>query len=196
VKPEEEEELKRLQLQKLQEEAQRKQSGQVTSQGCGLGCVGLIVVVGLFIWGTSMCSNSSSSSTSSDSSDNAPASTPNPHATSYEQGRLAEKREFIQGVNESISGAMIAGNKLKYVGDDVDLHCTVDNVVDSSNFNADCGEDSDGMPAILLIQYDDTSSLDKGQAIRVLGTVEDPTEGVNGFGGETTFPTVKAEFME
>jgi hypothetical protein len=143
-----------------------------------------------------MCSGSSSNSTSSSSDDSAPVSAPNPHTTSYEQGRLAKKRAFIQGVDESISGAMIAGNKLKYVGDDVDLHCTVDTIVDAGTFNADCGEDEDGMPYIILIQYDDASSLDKGQPVRILGTVEDPTVGVNGFGGEATFPTVKAEFME
>jgi hypothetical protein len=171
--------------------------------GCGLGCLGVIVVFALFVWVVPMCSGSSdsnssdtsSSDTSQDTSAGAPA-TPNPHATTYEQYVHEQKQEFLSQVDESISGAMIAGNKLKYVGDDVDLHCTVDTIVDAGTFNADCGEDSDGMPVIILIQYDDTSSLDKGQAARILGTVEDPTEGVNGFGGEATFPTVKAEFME
>jgi hypothetical protein len=125
-----------------------------------------------------------------------PTNTPEPAPTSYEQSVHAQKAEFLQSVDESISGAMIAGNKLKYVGDNVELHCTVESIVDESSFNASCGTDEDGLPAIILVQYDDTSSLDKGQSVRILGTVEDPTEGVNGFGGETTFPTVKAEYME
>lgn len=64
------------------------------------------------------------------------------------------------------------------------------------HFNASCGTDDDGMPAIILVQYDDTTSLDKGQSVRILGTVQEPTEGVNGFGGEATYATDKAEFME
>lgn len=121
---------------------------------------------------------------------------PTPAPTSYDQYVHEQKAEFLQGVDESISGAMIAGNKLKYVGENVDLHCSVESIVDESSFNASCGEDDDGMPAIILVQYDNTSSLDKGQSVRILGTVEDPAEGVNGFGGEATFPTVKAEYME
>lgn len=39
----------------------------------------------------------------------------------------------------------------------------------------------------------DTAWLDKGQAARVLGTVEDPTEGCERFGGEAD---VKAAFTE
>lgn len=161
--------------------------------GCG-GCLIVIAVIAFFAWAGTSCSGPSTPSSTSD--DNTPIFTPNPHATSYEQGRKAEKREFLAGVNESISGAMIVGNKLKYVGDDVDLHCTVYTIIDASSFNAECGEDDDGMPIVIVIQYDDTSSLDKGQAVRILGTVEDPAEGVNGYGGEATFPTVKAEFME
>ena len=75
--------------------------------------------------------------------------------------RSRRKRDFIQGVDESISGAMIAGNKLEYVGDDVDLHCTVFSIIDGSTFNAQCGEDSDGLPAIIAVRYDDASSLNR-----------------------------------
>lgn len=191
--PEEEDELKRRQLEELRaKQAPKRDATSDGAYGC-LGCLGIIAVIVFFGWIFSMCSGSSSSNSSDD---NTPASTPNPHATSYEQGRKEAKREFANGVDESISGAMIAGNKLKYVGDDVDLHCTVESIVDENGFNAECGDDSDGVPAIILVHYDDTSSLSKGQAVRILGTVEEPTEGVNGFGGEGTFPTVKAEFME
>lgn len=188
--PEEEEELKRRQLQELR--AKQRDSSSDAIAGCG-GCLGLVLVIGFIIWLVGSCSGSSSVSSTSD---NASRATPNPHATSYEQGRREQKREFLASVNESISGAMIAGNKLKYVGESVDLHCTVASVVDANDFNAQCGEDDAGLPVVILVQYDDTSSLDKGQSVRILGTVEEPTEGVNGFGGETTFPTVKAEFME
>jgi hypothetical protein len=188
--PEEEEELKRRQLQELRAKQRDPTSDTIT--GCG-GCLGLVLVIGFIIWLVGSCSGSNSSSSTSN---NAPQVTPNPGATSYEQGRLEQKREFLAGVNESISGAMIAGNKLKYVGENVDLHCTVASIVDAQSFNAQCGEDDEGLPIYILVQYDDTSSLDKGQAVRILGTVEEPTEGVNGFGGENTFPTVKAEFME
>jgi hypothetical protein len=121
---------------------------------------------------------------------------PTPQPTTYEQSVHEQKAEFLESVDESISGAMIAGNKYKYVGENVDLHCTVFSIIDAESFNAQCGEDDDGLPVLLMVQYDDTSSLDKGQSVRILGTVEDPVEGVNGFGGEGTFPTVKAEYME
>ena len=171
--------------------------------GCGLGCLGVIAIFALFVWVVPMCSGSSNSNSSDTSSSNTsqdtsagPPATPNPHATAYEQYVHEQKQEFLSQVDESISGAMIAGNKLKYVGDDVDLHCTVESIIDANSFNAECGEDGDGVPAIILVEYNDTSSLDKGQAVRILGTVEDPVEGVNGFGGQATFPTVEAEFME
>jgi hypothetical protein len=125
-----------------------------------------------------------------------PTASPTPEPTSYAQYMHEQKAEFLQSVDESISGGMIAGNKYKYVGNNVDIHCIVLSIVDQSTFNAACGEDSDGDPAVIVVQYDDTSSLDKGQSVRILGTVEDPAEGVNGFGGETTFPTVRAQFME
>lgn len=164
--------------------------------GCFSVIVGIVVLAGLF----SMCSGgASSSASSSDSSDTGSAtsdsdSSPEPTLTAIPAA--IQKKSFLHGVDESISGGMIAGNKLKYVGKDVDLHCTVLSVVDDNSFNAECGEDSDGDPAIILVHYQYTSSLDKGQSVRILGTVEDPTEGVNGYGGEATFPTVNAEFME
>jgi hypothetical protein len=167
--------------------------------GCG-GCLGIILVIFVIGWVISSCGGSTSSDTSStdtsqDSSSGNPA-TPNPHATTYEQYLHQQKEEFLSQVDESISGTMIAGNKLKYVGDNVDLHCTVESIIDANSFNAECGEDGDGDPAIILVEYNDTSSLDKGQAVRILGTVADPVQGINGFGGQATFPTVEAEFME
>jgi hypothetical protein len=59
--------------------------------------------------------------------------------------------------------------------------------------NADCGSGEE--PVNIVIQVD-TTSLEKGQRVRVLGTVQDPVEGTNLMGGTTHFPTVRAEFME
>ncbi len=117
-----------------------------------------------------------------------PTPTPNPI--------LQEKHDFIASVDESISGPMIEGNPYKYVGDNVDLRCTVENIPDPSMFNAACGQDDDGTDAIIVVQYDDTSSLDKGQSVRVLGTVVTPMQGTNAMGGSMNFPTVEAHFME
>lgn len=99
-------------------------------------------------------------------------------------------------VDASVSGARIAGSPYKFVGQAVELHCTVETIPDPAFFNASCGEDESGIPAILVIQYDDAQSLEKGQAVRILGTVAPPTEGTNAMGGSMNFPTVKAEFME
>ncbi len=120
---------------------------------------------------------------------------PAPTAESYEHQRRRQKHEFLATVNESISGAMISGNKFKYVGQNVDLHCQVANIPTQEFFNANCGEDSDGLPAVLVVEYD-TTSLSQGQSVRVIGTVEQPMEGTNAFGGSAQFATVKAEFME
>jgi hypothetical protein len=121
-----------------------------------------------------------------------PAPTPRP--TSYAQYQHEQKREFMATVDESISGGMIVGNKFKYVGKSVDLHCTVENIPDQSWFNANCSGDDDD-PAMIVIEYD-THDLSPGQAIRVMGTVDQPMEGNNAMGGDATFPTIKAEFME
>jgi hypothetical protein len=121
--------------------------------------------------------------------DNAPAPTSRPVS------RQELKRDFIKTVDESISGARIAGNPYKFVGKHVDLHCTVDSVPQSDIFNASCGEDDNGMPVNIVIETD-TRELEHGQAVRVIGTVDDPMEGNNMMGGETHFPTVKANFME
>ncbi len=57
-----------------------------------------------------------------------PTDTPSPRPTTYAQYMREQKREFLAQVNESISGAMIAGNRFKYVGKAVDLHCTVNDI--------------------------------------------------------------------
>jgi zinc-ribbon domain len=161
--------------------------------GC-TGCLGVIVFFVIVAAVVGTCSGPSTSSSSDSKSDTSAVSDTAPQPT--QESVQQQKKDFLASVDESISGAMIAGNKLKYVGDTVDLHCNVLAIVDESHFNATCGTDEDDLPAIILVEYDDTSSLDKGQAVRIMGTVEEPTEGVNGFGGESTFPTVKAEFME
>ncbi len=121
-----------------------------------------------------------------------PRPTPEPTQESYEHQRQREKREFLDSVDDSITAAQIAGNPNKYVGRNVELHCTVSNVPQQGMINAACGDDDTN----IVIEYGDTNSLDQGQAIRVLGTVQEPEEGTNSFGGAMSFPTVKAEFME
>jgi hypothetical protein len=120
---------------------------------------------------------------------------PTPKPTSYAQSVREQKRQFLSGVNESITGSMIEGNRYRYVGKKVDLHCTVETIPDQSAFNASCGEDEDGSPATIVVEYD-THNLSPGQSVCVLGTVDQPVEGSNAMGGDSTFPTVKAEFME
>jgi hypothetical protein len=119
--------------------------------------------------------------------------TPGPTVESYSHQRRREKQAFLSGVDESISGAMIAGNGFKYVGKNVDIHCTVANIPDRNAFNANCGDEEN--IALVVVEYDATG-LSTGQAVRVIGTVEEPIKGTNGMGGAMQFPTVKAEFME
>lgn len=90
---------------------------------------------------------------------------------------------------------MIAHDKSKYVGDSVDLQCTIASIVDENSFNANCGRNG-GVAAVILVDYDDTVWLNKGQAVRVMGTVEEPTDGVDGAGKKASFAAVKAEFVE
>jgi hypothetical protein len=118
--------------------------------------------------------------------------TPEPTPESYEHQRQREKQEFVASVDTSVTAAQIAGNPTKYEGQNVELHCTVTNVPQQGSINASCGDDDTN----IVVLYDDTNSLDQGQAIRILGTVQEPTQGTNAFGGSMNFPTVKAEFME
>ena len=90
---------------------------------------------------------------------------------------------------------MIADDKAKYVGDSVAIVCTIASIVDENSFYANCGENS-GVPAVILVDYDDTVSLNKGQAVRIMGTVEESTQGVDSSGGKLTLPAIKAQFIE
>jgi hypothetical protein len=38
--------------------------------------------------------------------------------------------------------------------------------------------------------------VNKGQAVRVIGEVQDPIDGTNAYSSQTTFPAIKDEFME
>ena len=89
---------------------------------------------------------------------------------------------------------MIARNATKYVGDSVELRCTIAYIVDESSFNADCG--TKGSPALLFVDYDDTVSLDRGQPIQILGVVEEPASNAGVSGKRETRPAIKADFIE
>jgi hypothetical protein len=108
------------------------------------------------------------------------------------QRRQEQQKSFLASVNASLTATKIVGNPVRYVGQRVHLSCTIGNIPERGVVNADCGDGADA----LVIEYDDTDSLDKGQRIRVLGTVVAPIEGTNGFGASVNFPTVKAAFLE
>ena len=92
-------------------------------------------------------------------------------------------------------GARIEGNPYKFVGKNVDLHCVVSDVPDARIVNATCPPNEYGGGPNIVVETD-SRGLEKGQSIRVIGTVVDPIEGNNAMGGQMKFPTVKAEFME
>ena len=113
------------------------------------------------------------------------------------------KHGFLATVDESITGKRIAGNPRKFLGKRVDLHGKVHNVLDEHSFNFDIGAisvsdsgDVSDTSAMILVTCDSTGSLEADQKLRVIGTVVESTEGTNLMGGQTTFPTVKASFME
>lgn len=137
------------------------------------------------------CDSSDSSSSNSTTTEQHAVARP----TAKPKSRAELKHEFLQTVNEDISGPMIVAAPFKYVGKHVDLHCTVSDVPLEDAINANCGVDEDGDPTNLVIQTD-SRQLTKGQSIRVIGTVVEPVEGNNANGGDMRFPTVKAEFME
>jgi hypothetical protein len=182
-----------------------------------LGCLGgLIIAVLIFASLVHACDVGSSSSGSSTEASYAPEETPGyttsqvPAAPTIEPtdtpqptdpptlSPAEEKAQFLQSVDESISGARIAGNPIKYEGDHVDLHGTVSNVLDDSDFNLETGDMGNGDYAIILITTDPgrASALDAGQAVRVLGTVAEPTSGTNAMGGAMDFATVHADYIE
>ncbi len=101
----------------------------------------------------------------------------------------SDKSDFLATVDESISGERIAGNPFKFVGKNVDLHCTVANIPAADVFNASC-------PDANVVILHSTRDLEQGQAVRVIGTVQDPMDGTNAMGGEMQFPTVLARFLQ
>lgn len=127
-----------------------------------------------------------------------PTPTPTPEPTSPPPTRAQLKAQFLQTVDESISGARIEGNPNKFIGDNVDLHGSVVNVLDDSSFNFTTGDIESGDYAIILVTTDpgEATDLEAGQSLRVIGTVVEPTEGTNAMGGSMDFPTVHAEYME
>jgi hypothetical protein len=108
--------------------------------------------------------------------------------------QASQKSDFLSTVDESISGTQIAQNGYRYVGKHVDIHCTVGNIPTRDFFNADCG--SDPYSINLVVINHSTSDLTPGQALRVIGIVEEPQSGTNAMGGMQNFPTVTAYFME
>jgi hypothetical protein len=169
-------------------------------RGCtfvGLGCIGLIVVLiaGCTAFYTLtpsgraiMAEHDAEKATNSRSAD-----APQRHQPT--KSRQQRKLEFLASVDESISGARISGNPYKFVGKRVDLHCVVDNIPQADFVNASCPPDEYGIGPNVVVETN-TKSLEKGQRIRVIGTVVEPMEGTNAMGGQMRFPTVKAEFME
>lgn len=117
---------------------------------------------------------------------------PTPTPETYEHQRQREKQELLASVDHSITASKVAGNPSKYVGDNVELRCTVSNIPQAGTINAACGDDETN----IVVLYEETNALDQGQSIRILGTVMAPSEGTNAFGGAMNFPTVRADFME
>ena len=173
-----------------------------------LSIAAFIAVLAMFVIASKTPSASSNGATTNSSPSDSASITPSkkaldplkPTATpaptekpeSYQQQRAREKREFIYSLSPSITADKISGNPTKYEGANVELHCTVSGVPQEGIVNASCGEDQIN----IVLKYDDTSSLDQGQVIRVLGTVDEPAEGTNAFGGAMNFPTVDVKFME
>ncbi len=154
----------------------------------------MVVVAVAIVWALATCSRSPSSS--GPANDGASLATSSPSATSAPQGRQYDEQQFLASVDKSISGPMIVRDKAKYVGDSVAIACTVASIIDENSFNAQCAQRGDRVPAIVLVDYDDTVSLNKGQAIRILGTVEEPAQGLDASGKQATFAAIKAQFIE
>jgi hypothetical protein len=81
----------------------------------------------------------------------------------------ADEAKFVRTVDESISGDRIAAMPFRFVGKHVDLHCTVWDTTSRSFFDAKCATIR---LAIHAPNY--SRGIKSGQAIRVLGIVEEP----------------------
>ena len=174
------------------------------------GCLIFVVVVVLAVWLGSTRSHQSGSTGAQTATTSAPVSeeaTAQPDTPAPETPEPTEepapkpltdaqlRAQFLEGVDESISGGKIAGNPFRYIGKSVDHHCTVSNIPDPTWFNAACGERSDGLPAIIVIEAD-TTDLQVGQSVRVMGVVDQPMDGTNAMGGSMQFPAVSSQFMQ
>lgn len=101
------------------------------------------------------------------------------------------KAAFLANVDESISISDIAGGPYKYVGDRVDLHGAVGNIIDEGTLDL---VDSAGSAVVVIGA--DTSSLQTGQSLRVVGIVSKPIEGTNVMGGRGNFAAVTQYYVQ
>jgi hypothetical protein len=179
--------------------APSKSKSPSTRNGC-IGCLGVIILifVGSAIFGSKgseSTENKGSTTQTQPATDNAQPDTAAAPDPAPQLSRKEQKRNFLATVDESISGARIEGNPYKFVGTNVELHCVISNIPQADFLNAACPPGDYGLGPNIVVQVD-TRSLEKGQHIRVIGTVVEPMQGNNAMGGEGHFPTVKAEFME
>lgn len=106
--PEEEEELKRRQLAELRAKQERKAQDDKNAQGCGMGCMGLIVVVVIVGWIANSCGSSSGANHSASSS-------------STSSTDLRAKREVAQHYWSTTIGFMaMAGAAIGFAGESVE----------------------------------------------------------------------------
>lgn len=103
-----------------------------------------------------------------------------------------DKKRFIAQCDESISVERLAGAPYKFIGKKVDLHGVVGPSTDPGFINLNSPE-GDGVFVIVLA---DSRTLEQGQRIRVLGTVEKPVSGPNNMGGGGTYAVVRKAFIE
>jgi hypothetical protein len=120
-----------------------------------------------------------------------PTDTPEPTGTPM----ALSKREFKNTVDLSVTAQRISGNPYKFVGKNVSLYCTVGKIDEAFEFNATCGANDSDDGVNIVIEANSTT-LEEGQSIHVLGTVLTPSQGTNDYGGEMDFPTVQSYFME
>jgi hypothetical protein len=48
--------------------------------------------------------------------------------------------------------------------------------------------------SVIVLSGDRVGELDAGQTLTIIGTVQDPMEGTNSFGGTMHFPTVQFQY--
>lgn len=104
---------------------------------------------------------------------------------------MDRKAQFLSSVDESISIADVSGGPYKYIGQKVDLHGVVGHIVDPDTFNI---ADDNGDTVVVI--GTDTSSLQAGQPVRIVGVVSQPIAGTNLAGGSENFAAVTEYFMQ